>query len=274
VAFSIPNKADAAFEAQAQLDSREVSDIIVPGLAGSTCVFCGCAVTAQGSPDMTVAVAVGLVRVGGTVVNVAAGNVTITAADGTNPRFDLICVNSSGTKSAVAGTASANPVFPDPAGKVVLAAVYVPANDTAINSNQISDKRFPAPPGTEIDYQQITATDTTTQTAEASADTVIAGATCNFDGTMAVIIDLYSAAISNDTGSVVTVMNLWEGGTDLGRVGQRSSAAGAGEFSATMRRTPGSSLAYAWKFWVNGASTGTVFATAPQVPSFLRVSKA
>jgi hypothetical protein len=73
---------------------------------------------------------------------VTAGNVTITAADGSNPRFDLVVVDSAGAKSAVAGTAAANPVFADPAGKVVLAAVYVPAADTDIDANQIIDKRI------------------------------------------------------------------------------------------------------------------------------------
>ena len=106
-----------------------------------TGVVAGCAVTAQASPNMTVAVASGTVIVSGTEAAVSSGNVTITAADGSNPRFDLVCASSSGTKSAVAGTAAANPVFPDPAGKVVLASVYVPAADTTINSNQITDKR-------------------------------------------------------------------------------------------------------------------------------------
>lgn len=58
------------------------------------------------------------------------------------PRFDLITVNSSGTKAVTAGTASSNPVFPAiPANSIVLAAIYVPAADTDIDANQIIDKR-------------------------------------------------------------------------------------------------------------------------------------
>lgn len=140
MALTIPNEADAAFADQAEPDARDFSDILSPAFA-LTGVLTGCSVTAQGSPDMTVAVAAGRVLVAGLEVAVAAGNVTITAADGTNPRFDMICVSSAGAKSAVAGTAAANPVFPDPAGKVVLAAVYVPASDTDIDANQIVDKR-------------------------------------------------------------------------------------------------------------------------------------
>lgn len=143
--FTIPNSPDAAFADQAEPDAQDLR-IITDGSAG-TGVLTGCAVTAQGSPDMTVAVAAGGVIVAGAYAAVTAGNVTITAADGTNPRFDLIVVSSAGVKSATAGTASSNPVFPTiPASSVVLAAVYVPASDTAINSNQIVDKRVSVGP--------------------------------------------------------------------------------------------------------------------------------
>ncbi|MGD9953464.1 MAG: hypothetical protein AB7S87_12880, partial [Burkholderiales bacterium] len=106
-------------------------------------VIQGCAVAAQGSPDMTVAVAVGTVQVlGMRTRKVAAGNAAIGAADATNPRIDFVCVDATGTKQVVAGAAAAYPVMPAiPAGYVVLAAVYVPATDTAINANQIIDKR-------------------------------------------------------------------------------------------------------------------------------------
>ena len=69
------------------------------------------------------------------------GNVNIAAADPTNARFDLICVDNTGAKSAVNGTPAAAPVFPDPAGKVVLAAVRVPSGAASINGAKIVDKR-------------------------------------------------------------------------------------------------------------------------------------
>lgn len=140
MSFTIPNLADAAFADQAEVDKVDV-DILVAAHNGNR-VISGCAVTAQGSPDMTVAVASGSVLVNGATVSVSSGNVTVTAANGTNPRFDLIVVDDTGTKSCTAGTAAANPVFPTiPADSVVLAAVYVPANDTDIDANQIVDKR-------------------------------------------------------------------------------------------------------------------------------------
>jgi hypothetical protein len=146
VPFTIPNEASAAFAEQAEVDQGDIA-ILVAGHAG-TGVVSGCEVTAQGSPNMTVAVAAGTVAVSGAAATVGAGNVTIDAADGANPRFDLVVVGSAGNKSVVKGTASSNPVFPAiPANSVVLAAIYVPASDTAINTNQIVDKRVVLVPG-------------------------------------------------------------------------------------------------------------------------------
>lgn len=139
--FSIPNTADAGFTAQAEPDSRDI-DIMVAGAAGHG-VIQGCAVSAQGSPDMTVAVAVGTVQIDGwRARKVAAGNVNIGAADAANPRIDLVCADATGAKQVIAGAPASAPVMPAiTAGYVVLAAVYVPAADTTIAANQITDKR-------------------------------------------------------------------------------------------------------------------------------------
>lgn len=145
MAIAIPNVTTApvnpaGFDDQAEPEAVDWN-ILSAAVAGDG-VVSGCAVTAQGAPNMTVAVAVGAVRIGGVEAVVSAGNVTITAADATNARFDLIVANNSGTKSATAGSPDANPCFPNiPASSVVLAAVYVPAADTAIGSTQIIDKR-------------------------------------------------------------------------------------------------------------------------------------
>lgn len=149
MAFKIPNLSDAYNELQAAPDSRDF-EILVNGLLGNG-VVSGCAAhTEQGTPNMTVPVASGQVKINNTLVDVIAGNVTITTAHSTNPRFDLIVVNDSGTKSVVAGTASdpetASPVFPAiPADSVVLSAVFVGAGVTAIETEHIIDKRVFVP---------------------------------------------------------------------------------------------------------------------------------
>lgn len=79
----------------------------------------------------------------GATVAVAQTDTTLDAADGTNPRIDVIQVKASdGTVSKKTGTAAASPVAPTPdAGNYALARVSVPANDTAITNNQITDVR-------------------------------------------------------------------------------------------------------------------------------------
>jgi hypothetical protein len=145
MAFTIPNQADVAHLSQADPDKVDF-DILAAGAAG-TGVVSGCEVTAQGTPDMTVAVAAGIAIVAGVPVAVDAGDVAIDTADATDPRFDLIAVDAAGTKSSVAGNPAPDvPVFSAiPADSAVLAAVYVPAGDTTIGAAQIVDKRVIVP---------------------------------------------------------------------------------------------------------------------------------
>lgn len=142
MAFTVPNLADAAFADQAGLDSRDLD--IINGGEAITGVISGGAVTAQGAPNMTVQVSAAVVRIGGRKVAVAASaSLTISTANATNPRFDLIVAGVGGTFSVATGTAAASPTLPTiPANSVVVAAVYVPANDASIAANQITDKRL------------------------------------------------------------------------------------------------------------------------------------
>lgn len=143
--FDIPDN-DVAFDTDQSIWMSTDIDILTAGFNGVG-VVSGCGVTAQGSPDMTVAVAAGTIRIAaGWYVAVASGNATITAANATNPRIDLVTASDTGTKTVTDGTAAANPKAPAlPAGHVALALVYVPANDTTIASNQITDKRVILP---------------------------------------------------------------------------------------------------------------------------------
>ena len=87
--------------------------------------------------------------VNGTLVVVAASSVTHDAGDATNPRIDIVEVNSSGTVAIVKGTATAEnsttqPRPPAPtltAGSLMLAAVYVPASASTILDANIFDRR-------------------------------------------------------------------------------------------------------------------------------------
>lgn len=142
--FTIPDKGEGLHNNQSIL-FQEYIDVLVAGISGVDCVMSGCAVTAQATPDMTVAVAAGTVKTNSVSKTVAAANATITAADATNPRFDLVVITSAGAIAVRAGDAAAVPKPPaKTANDVVLAVVYVPADDTAIDANQIVDLRvFP-----------------------------------------------------------------------------------------------------------------------------------
>ena len=163
MAFTIPDKGEGDNDLQSILFQEDL-EVLVAGIAGIDCVLSGLDVT--GGADMTPAVAKGAVLSNRTMFAVAAADVTITTADATNPRIDLIVVNSSGALAVRAGTPAAAPKPPArTANDVVIASVYVPANDTAIATSQIKDRRvFPQYP---ICIYKTTAAETTNTTAAA-----------------------------------------------------------------------------------------------------------
>lgn len=139
MAWTVPDKGEGDNDIQSIL-FQEYLDVLIAGLNGVDCVLAGCAVT--GGADMTPAVAAGVVCSAGVVFAVTAGDVTIGAADATNPRIDLIVVNNAGAKAVRAGTAAANPKPPArSANDVVLYAVLVLANDTSIETTKCIDMR-------------------------------------------------------------------------------------------------------------------------------------
>lgn len=121
---------------------RRSVDVIAAGVRGD-CVLFGCTVTAQGSPDMTLAVAKGAVRSNHALLAVTAANVTIGTAHSTLPRIDMVVADSTGAKQVRAGTAAAVPVAPQlSTNDVAIAFVYIPPGATAITTGQIQDTRM------------------------------------------------------------------------------------------------------------------------------------
>lgn len=141
----IPNEATATYAVQAEPDSVDF-DIMLAGLQASG-VITGCAVSPQGTPDMTVAVASGTLRYGGVLYTTAGSSaLTHTAADPLLGRFDLVVAttgtNNLATVSVVTGTAANPAVFPAiPANSVVLAAVYLQPGAGFVQTANIVDKR-------------------------------------------------------------------------------------------------------------------------------------
>jgi hypothetical protein len=138
--WTIPDKGEGLNNLQSIL-FQEYLDVLVAGIQGVDCVIEGGAIT--GGADMTPAVADTLVLANGSLYFVAGADVTITTADTTNPRLDLIVVTAAGAFAVRTGTAAANPKPPArTANDVVLGVVYVPAGATAIASTNITDLRL------------------------------------------------------------------------------------------------------------------------------------
>lgn len=260
--FTLPKLADVFHEHQAQVDPVDF-DIILAGYMRNG-VFAGCAVTAQGTPDNTVAVASGTVAIDGLGVAVTAGNLTCTA-DATNPRFYLITVNSSGTKAATAGTPAADPVFPAiPADSVALAAVYVPANDSTIESDKIVDKRVELATMGGLDWavHQAAATSKTT------SSTSFVDVHANLNVT---VIVPPSGAIRIDCsgqigGSGPQVWAVLEGGSEVQNTETYIDAnrnRGGSAFFILTGLTPGSTHTYSWGIRSTSGTSVSIFFDDP-----------
>lgn len=107
-------------------------------------VYSGLAVSSQATPDMTVSVASGIAYLqdGSRYSYSSATTLTVSTADATNPRIDIVYISPAGVISYLAGTASASPAVPaTPTGGMKLAEISVAANATTITSSAIADKR-------------------------------------------------------------------------------------------------------------------------------------
>lgn len=111
---------------------------------GHNGVIWGCALTYDAA-NLTVDIAVGAVLIDGVVTAVAAQSNAVTlVADGSNPLWALIGVNSAATGVLVSGTAASNPAKPELGTiKVLLGAVLIEAAQTVANdiANKL-DKRI------------------------------------------------------------------------------------------------------------------------------------
>lgn len=164
--FMVPDKGTAQNDIQSIM-FQEYLKIMQDGISGSAIVLSGGACAAQGAPDMTVAITKAATRSSDTMNATAAGNATITAANATNPRIDLVVITSAGAIAVRAGTAAAAPKPPSrTAGDVALCAVFVPANDTLITNDQIVDLRMLRTRDPVVLYKT-TAAETTNNTAAA-----------------------------------------------------------------------------------------------------------
>jgi hypothetical protein len=142
ITFAIVGTDTVRLDANAVWDTtfKTQTDVLTAGISGVDCVLSGLAIT--GGADMTPAVAKGAVLSNRIMYAVAGADITIGAADATNPRIDLIVVTSAGALAVRAGTASSKPIPPArTANDVVIGLVYVAAGVTTIPTSVITDTR-------------------------------------------------------------------------------------------------------------------------------------
>ena len=106
-------------------------------------VVSGLTVTAQDTPDMTVNVSSGIIYMqDGKRFEVEADTMAVEEADADNPRIDIIYINETGLVSYMHGEAAEVPEAPEtPSSSQLLAEIAVAANATAIETENITDKR-------------------------------------------------------------------------------------------------------------------------------------
>lgn len=91
----------------------------------------------QDVPNLTVKIEAGTYFIGGNAYSYAGGNSPTIAAPTTNPRIDLVVIDTSGTVSLVAGTEAASPSVPArPVDKYTICAVYCRVGQTKIYDNE------------------------------------------------------------------------------------------------------------------------------------------
>jgi len=97
----------------------------------------------QATPDLTLKVESGISFIGITKVVFAGGNSPSFTAPTTNPRIDLLVIDSAGTLSRVVGTEAASPSVPTyPTDKVVLCEVFNRVGQTTIRDTDVAGQGY------------------------------------------------------------------------------------------------------------------------------------
>lgn len=123
----------------------------------------GCAPSYSGA-NMNVTVAGGTITHNGSQVTVAGGSVAL-VADGFNPRYSWVCLDSSGTVTLVSGTAAAEvggermAEEPEVGDNVEVALVYISAGGTIASAQSAVDRRMFAPRASDTDAAVLEADD-------------------------------------------------------------------------------------------------------------------
>ncbi len=138
-------------------------------------------------------------------------------------------------------------------------------------------------PGFQLDYVQITAAVTVTATSDGNSNgtAIIDGNAVTYDGSTRIKIEFYCPWLSLSAGGQDTIINLYDGTTDLGRMGLLVTAASgtlATMYAARFLTPSAASHTYHIRGWITGGSSATIEAAAggasTYMPAWYRITVA
>ena len=223
----------------------------------------GCAVTYSGA-NMNATIAAGNVTHNGATVAVAGGSVTL-VADGSNPRWTWIAVNSSGSGVVVSGTAASDPSIPELGDYVALALVKVEAAQTIANNITYKlDKRIMNPLSTDATTVRKSVDESVTNSSTLQDDNELSLEVAANTTYVGEIVLGYTAGTTGDFKAAVTFPS---GGTLFASVqrtdGTTYAEAAGGQLSSGTSISGGGlgTTIPALQFWrfvfMNGSTAGT-----------------
>ena len=129
---------DEADSLKGRLSATELMNIVQTTKGNG--VLTGMDVTEDSPASMNVDIAAGTFIANNVYRSYGGGSQAITAADGSNDRYDILSGKSDGTVTYTAGTAAATPLVPDlPADEILIAVIYVATGVSVINQADICE---------------------------------------------------------------------------------------------------------------------------------------
>jgi hypothetical protein len=164
-------------------------------------------------------------------------------------------------------------------------AIVVPTPNTTITSawgKSVADAINALQLPRELAYAQITAGKTIANTTETAADLVVAAPAVTFDGTTAVLVEVFSPAVvpAAVAGSGLVHIWLYQDGASIGRLALVTNPAGSSMYvpvHATRRLTPAAG-SHTFSFAATqGGGNGTVAAgpggVGNYMPAYIRITR-
>lgn len=148
-------------------------------------------------------------------------------------------------------------------------------------TTDIADAIEDMAPGVELDYTELTSSDTATATTEGGADVIITGGAVTYDGSTEIMVEFFAGEITHSASDQTVTFVLYDNGSSIGMLGRIGCAdlIGNGPSAHFLRKLTPSAASHTYSVRAFVASgTGTVVAGAGgsgnRMPAFLRIMRA